>query len=142
MRGISEEVVTGRSRVRQRAGSGKRAMREAIAGDGRAWPGVSWSADDCQKVRGRCRRHRSAMTGGCSIGTGPVSRSVPVDVPAVSDSDDLDDEAAVEDLVDDPVVPDPHPIGVGLTSHRHAPRWAWLLGQEIDRRSNPLLVLA
>ena len=88
------------------------------------------------------RRQCSALTGRCCNGPEPICHSVPVDVPAVTYPDDVDDEVVVEDLVDDPIVPDSHPVDMRFSGHRHTSRWAWLLSQEIDRRSNPLLVPA
>lgn len=57
------------------------------------------------------------------------------------DSDHLNDETLVEHLVDDAIVADPHAIGVGFTAERSAAWWSRLVGQEIDGRSDPMLLL-
>ncbi len=124
-------------------GSG-RAVRAKRAGGIRTGAGKSRPADDGRQAARSRRRQRqcSALMSRCSNGPEPIYHSVPVDVPAVTDPDDVDDEVVVEDLVDDPIVPDSHPVDMRFSGHRHTSRWAWLLSQEIDRRSNPLLVPA
>jgi hypothetical protein len=64
-----------------------------------------------------------------------------VDVATMTDPHDLDHEPVVEHLIDDPVVAHSHSIGVRLAGQRHAPRRPRVLGQQIDRGANPLLLL-
>ena len=64
---------------------------------------------------------------------------MPVHVAAMPDPHDVDDEAAIEDLVDDPVVANAHPIGVVFARQLAARGWARIVGEEVDRGADPLL---
>jgi len=57
----------------------------------------------------------------------------------MANPDDLNDEAVIEHLVDDPVVTNANPKGAGFAGHRHATRRARVVGQQIDSGANPLL---
>src|SRR5262245_20929800 len=65
--------------------------------------------------------------------------SVPVHVAAMSDPHDVDDEASIEDLVDDPVVADAHPVGVVFAGELAACGWVRIVGEEVDGGADPLL---
>ena len=67
---------------------------------------------------------------------------LPVDVAAVTDAYHLDDEPIIEHLVDDAVVADPHAVGARFADEGDAPRRAWGVGKEIDRRPHSLLLPA
>jgi len=56
-----------------------------------------------------------------------------------NDSNDLNDETVVENLIDDAVVADTDTVGVRLPGHGHAARRSWGGGQEIDSGPHPLL---
>jgi hypothetical protein len=73
---------------------------------------------------GYCGRER----GGVLLG----SASVVVDVAAVPERDDNDQEDVVDDGVDDPVVADSHPIARSASQTPRG-RWTRILGQECDR---------
>ena len=60
----------------------------------------------------------------------------------MSNPDDLDDEAVVEDLVDDAIVADLHPVRVRLADKADRPWGTWLLGQQVDGSSDALLLLS
>ena len=69
-----------------------------------------------------------------------VSGCSPVDLASMTDPDDVDQEHSVEDLIDDPVVADAHPVNRILTLHRDAVRRPRVVGQQIQRRPDPLLL--
>jgi len=58
----------------------------------------------------------------------------------MTNSYDVDNEAVVEHLIDDPEVTDSHAVGRTLTAENNAPRRPRLVGQQVDRRSNSLLI--
>jgi hypothetical protein len=64
-----------------------------------------------------------------------------MDVSTVSDPDDVDHEVIVEDLVDDPIHPDTHPIGVVLTGQFCASGRSGIVREQIDGGAYPLLFL-
>jgi len=70
----------------------------------------------------------------------PRSLLSPIDVVTVADAYDVDDEVVVDDLIDDPEVTDSHPVGRTLTAENNAPRRPRLVGQQVDRRSDSLLI--
>ena len=55
-------------------------------------------------------------------------------------SDHEDDEAIVEDFVNNSVVADPDSIRTVLTFERNAARWTRLVRQQIDRGADSLLL--
>lgn len=55
---------------------------------------------------------------------------------------ELNQESVVEDLVDDAVVPGADPVGVRLADQGDAPGRPRVLGEQVDRRTHSLLVLA
>lgn len=58
----------------------------------------------------------------------------------MTDTDDVDDKAIVEDLVDNAVIADTHPVRTGFTRQRHTPGRSRILGQQVDRHlDTPLL---
>jgi hypothetical protein len=57
----------------------------------------------------------------------------------VPDSNHLDDESVIEDLVHDAVVADPNSIGVRLAGHGSAARGTGIVGEEVDCSPNPVL---
>ena len=59
----------------------------------------------------------------------------------MSDPDDLDDEAVVEDLVHDAIVADPYPVRMRVADNADRPWGAGLLGQQVDGSSDALLLL-
>lgn len=63
-----------------------------------------------------------------------------VDILAVSDPHDLDDEPVVEDLVDDAIVAHTHPVCARLADHADRPRGTGLIGEQVDRSSDALLL--
>ena len=69
----------------------------------------------------------------------PISNAVSalaVDLSSVPHAHYLDDQLLVDDLVDDPVVTDAHPVGAILTGQRHASRRARVVSKEFDRGVN------
>ena len=58
----------------------------------------------------------------------------------MSDADILDHEAVVENLVDDAEVAYSNPVGVGFTDHGDAARGPRVVGQQVDRGTDSLLV--
>ena len=57
----------------------------------------------------------------------------------MADTDDLDHQAVVDDLVEDSVVTDAYPVGGLLSYESDAARRSRLIGQKIYGGSNPLL---
>ncbi len=64
-----------------------------------------------------------------------------VDVATMAETDNVHEETIVEDLVEDPVVPDADSVDRVLAGEFGATRRSGVLGQQVDRRSYPLLVL-
>lgn len=69
-----------------------------------------------------------------------TSRCLPVDLAAMTDPDDVDQEHSVEDLVDDPVVADANPVDAVLALQCDAIRWPWVTGQDIQCCPDALLL--
>ncbi len=68
--------------------------------------------------------------------------SAPVYVPAVPDSNDVDEETVVKHFVDDPVHADSDPVSVIFSGELRATWRPRVVGEEIDRRSHSLLFSA
>jgi hypothetical protein len=68
--------------------------------------------------------------------------SASIDVAAVSDPHDVDHEAVIEDLVHDPIAADADPVGILLAGELAAPGWAGVVGEQVDRGTDPLLLAA
>ena len=66
----------------------------------------------------------------------------PVHVAAVADPDHLDDQARIDDLVEDPVVTDPYSVHRVLAREGDAAWGPRLVSQQIYRGANSLLFLA
>ncbi len=58
------------------------------------------------------------------------------------DAYDMNDEYIVNHFIDDSVVAHPNAIHTVLTCHRHACRWAWILGEQLNGGADSLLVPA
>lgn len=58
----------------------------------------------------------------------------------MAEADDQHDEPVVVNLVDDPIVTDPHPIHPLLTLERDTPRRTRFVREKIDRSPDPLLL--
>jgi hypothetical protein len=69
-----------------------------------------------------------------------MTSSGAVNVAAMADSDYLNHQAGVEHLIQDPQGADAHPVDRVLSSEGDAAGRPGFLSQQIDRRSNPLLV--
>lgn len=65
-----------------------------------------------------------------------------VGVAPVTKADDLDQELVVEDLIDDPVVADAHPIRASFALQLYASWRAGIVSQQIQRSANSLLFAA
>ncbi len=63
-----------------------------------------------------------------------------VDVAAVANSDDEDQQHPIEDFVYDPVVADPDSVDRVLALHRHAIRRPRIVGEKIKSRTNAQLL--
>lgn len=61
-------------------------------------------------------------------------------VATMANSYNVDNEAVVENLIADPDVTDSHAVGRTLTAENTASRRPRLVGQQVDRRSNSLLI--
>ena len=70
-----------------------------------------------------------------------IASSIAVDVAAMGDPHDLDDQAPVDHLIDDPVVSDARPVNGVLADQWNASGWPRLGGQEVYSSSNPDLVV-
>ena len=68
--------------------------------------------------------------------------SGPIDIAPMADTDHLYYQAGVDDLIQDPVVTDAHPVHGLLTCESDAARGPRLVGQQIYCCSNPVLLLA
>ena len=68
--------------------------------------------------------------------------SGPIDIAAMANTDHLDHQAGVDHLVQDPVVANAHSVHGLLTCDSDAARGPRLVGQQIYRGSNPVLLLA
>lgn len=65
-----------------------------------------------------------------------------LDIAAMADTDDLNHQAVVDDLVEDPIVADAHPVDGFLAYQGDAARWPRLIGQKIyivDRSGRALV---
>ena len=69
----------------------------------------------------------------------PTASIGPIDIATVADADNLNHNAGIEDLVQDPVVADPNPIHGFLARERYTARGPWFVGQKVDRCAHPLL---
>ncbi len=58
----------------------------------------------------------------------------------MSDSDDENDQAVVDDLVEDAVVANPHSVHMRLADEANCPGRAGLLGEEVDGSADALLL--
>ena len=58
----------------------------------------------------------------------------------MSDSIHLHDEQRIYNPLDDPKVTDADAIHILLARHRHARGWTRVLGEQLDRGADPLLV--
>jgi len=57
----------------------------------------------------------------------------------MGDADDVNHQAIIDDLVEDPVVADADPVHGLLPCQSDTAGGPWLVGQQINRCSNPLL---
>jgi hypothetical protein len=58
----------------------------------------------------------------------------------MTDPDDIDQEHSLKNLVDDPVVADANPVDRVLTLHRDAVQRQRVVGEQIQRCPDPLLL--
>ena len=65
---------------------------------------------------------------------------IPVDVPSVTDTHDLNEQAFVDDVVHDPVVTDPDSIGGKFAGKLDAARQARRFCRQVDCRTNSNLI--
>jgi hypothetical protein len=64
------------------------------------------------------------------------------DVPAMTAPHDVDYQPVGEHVIDDAVVTDPHPVGPCFTGEGDTAWWPGVIGEQVDRGSHPLLLLA
>lgn len=57
----------------------------------------------------------------------------------MSDANDVNHQTCIDDLVEDPVVADAYPVHGLLSCQSDTAGWPRLVGQQINRGSNPLL---
>jgi len=65
--------------------------------------------------------------------------STPVDLSPVPDLQDKDDQNLVTDLVNNPILPHPDPIGAFVPFHLFYPGRTWILLQLIEATDDPFL---
>jgi hypothetical protein len=91
----------------------KRGEPAGSGGTGQAWKQRPCQVQQIGQIGAVARaRHLSS-------GWAASSGHCPVDLPAVPDPHDQDDELPIHDLVDDPVVPDAQPVAVVVSSEFH-----------------------
>ena len=69
---------------------------------------------------------------------GPSLR--PMDISAVAEPERQDQQAVIEDLADDPIVADAHPVRVRLARQGDAPGRPRIVREQVDGRTATLLV--
>ena len=73
------------------------------------------------------------------LGESTRARST-VDLATVPYPDYVNEEYGVQDLIQDPVISNPHPIHRVLSLYRHARRRPRAIGQQVESSTDPLLL--